>query len=85
MVFYLDWVLPDVKKGFADCSSFFFVKKDFVTLCGDYNFPKMKFCICVMRSRELFVSLVSEVLITTLLTVILCINCNPFEIKNNLL
>ena len=58
-------MLANVKKGFADCSSFFFffffVKKDFVTLCGDCNFPEMKFCICVMRSRELFVPLVSEV------------------------
>ena len=80
-------MLADVKKGFADCSSFFFlfVKKYFVTLCGDCNFPEMKFCICVMRRRELFVPLVSKGQRTAPLTVILCINCNPFKIKNNLL
>ena len=80
-------MLADVKKAFLTVVVFFFffVKKDFLTLCGDCNFPKMKFCIYVMRRRELFVPLVSEVQRTAPLTVILCINCNPFEIKNNLL
>ena len=38
-----------------------------------------------LRSRELFVSLVSKVQGTALLIVIHCVNCNSFEIKNNLL
>ena len=34
------------------CSKKKIVKKDFVTLYDDCNFPEMKFCICVTRSRE---------------------------------
>ena len=38
-----------------------------------------------LRSRELFVPLISEAQGMASLAVIICINCNPFEIKNDLL
>ena len=38
-----------------------------------------------LRIRELLVPLVSKVQGTASLIVILCINCNPFKLKNDLL